>query len=89
MNVRLTVQVPYISMDCTVHCVSIGAQFISGTVANRFSTLRSLGRLHKTEAVEEFSCVFDNFFNIWNTQCLEEADRKRNTGKFSSILPRF
>ena len=48
-------------MDCTIHCVSIGAQFISGTVANRFSTLRSLGQLHKTEAVEEFSHVFDNF----------------------------
>ena len=58
MKVRLTVQVPiYINMDCTVHCMSIGAQFISGTVANRFSTLRSLGQLHNTEAVEEFSRV--------------------------------
>ena len=62
MKVQLTVQVPiYINMDCTVHCVSIGAQFISGTVANRFSTLRSLGQLHNIEAVDEFSLAFDNF----------------------------
>ena len=48
-------------MDCAVNCVSIGAQFISGTVANGFSTLRSLGQLHNIEAVEEFSLAFDNF----------------------------
>ena len=52
-------------------------QVLSSSVADRFSTLRRLGHLDNTEAVEEFCHIFDKFFDIWNTRSLEEADRKR------------
>ena len=50
-------------MDCTVYivCPQMLSSSVHGTVANRFSTLRILGQLHNTQAVEEFSRIFDNF----------------------------
>ena len=55
----------------------VHTQVLSSPVADTFSTLRSLGLLHNTEEVEKFCHIFDKLFDIWNTHCLEEADRKR------------
>ena len=53
---------------------------LSTTVANGFKTLRN--NLSKTsiasdtQETEKFCQVFDQFFDIFNTRSLKEADRK-------------
>ena len=49
-------------------------QVLSTSVADQFSTVRSLGQSNdNTQATER---MFDKFFDIWNTRALEESERK-------------
>ena len=50
---------------------------LSLAVADGFKTLRTLGLLSGTDETEQFCRIFDKFFDIWNTRCLEEGDRKK------------
>jgi len=49
---------------------------LSTTVADQFTTLRSLGKSFENKATETFCGMFDKFFDLWNTRALEEFDKK-------------
>ena len=52
-------------------------QVLSSSVANAFSALRDLKLMKGTEEMQKFCIMFDRYFDMMNTQAIDEGLRRR------------